>query len=844
MSSSDRYEDYYADKLWNLLPAMYRAEDTASFERNGPLREMVNRIGGQAAIIRRSIDRMWEDQSIETCDDWVIPYIADLLATNLVASLDARGQRLDVANTIYYRRRKGTLSLLEEIANDVTGWDARVVEFFRRLARTRHNLDPAIGLPAETDATLDNRALQVAEGLIGTLSNTSIGGWADMRKVYGASKTNSAFDEYFHTADFRRGRAQVGWYNIPNIGVFLWRLYSFPLFVQQDPVMVLTKPVRNSNPLCPAHYTFDPTGRDVALFAASQLHEERYGTKWVSPEEWQLPTPISKPLLELDEAKQLDKEGVVHKLYTSAPSINELNINSVGVFRSNTSNLVAFNDVSINPERGTLTLKSPQARDPQNLLVWSHYGFSSTIGAGAYDRRVLGETVESPPTPTQTRSGGGTVLSAPLATLAPRGTITLQDSLTYTLVSNVGNLATLIDDVAIRAENGQRPVIRLSPSPVTEWVFTSADEGKLTLEGLFVSGCDIVLRGNFASVTISCCTLDPGNAGTLADPSNIFAKSIDGRDLRPCHIWVEGVIRELRVDRSITGPIRTRNDGELESLYITDSIIQSIRTSGFDLFKIEDLKDAGGLSTKLRTSRSPLSSYLRDRVASIPLNRHERHDTPTRFLKNALIRTLNRELQGTELYEAERFDNARLSPLTRQMLPRTLSGSEKIRRNRLLLEDAFPVELADSALALGSGEVKLVRTTVLGPAQVHRLDASECILDDIVMVDDYQHGCVRFSAWSRGSILPRKYESVEVTPNSPLFTSREFGQPGYAQLLQSADSAILSGGQHHSILEGAEDGSEMGAFAREKNPIKERSLRVKYEEFMPLGLFPVIIYVT
>src|SRR5271166_3055574 len=112
----DHYEVYYADKLWALLPAIYRTLDTDVFNSNGPLREMVNRIGAQAAILRRSIDRLWEDQSIESCDDWVISYIGDVLATNLVASLDARGQRLDVAKTIYYRRRKGTLGILEEIA--------------------------------------------------------------------------------------------------------------------------------------------------------------------------------------------------------------------------------------------------------------------------------------------------------------------------------------------------------------------------------------------------------------------------------------------------------------------------------------------------------------------------------------------------------------------------------------------------------------------------------------------------------------------------------------------------------------------------------------------------------
>src|SRR5437588_5645769 len=127
---------------------------------------MVNRIGAQAAILRRSMDRMWEDQSIETCDDWVISYIADLLATNLVASLDARGQRVDVAKTIYYRRRKGTVAILEEIAADITGWNARVVEFFRRLGRTRHNLDPEIGMQSVTDK--DIRTLQMAEGLVGS----------------------------------------------------------------------------------------------------------------------------------------------------------------------------------------------------------------------------------------------------------------------------------------------------------------------------------------------------------------------------------------------------------------------------------------------------------------------------------------------------------------------------------------------------------------------------------------------------------------------------------------------------------------------------------------------------
>src|SRR5579863_8229016 len=93
----DGYDGYYAERLWQLLPAVYRTSDTDSFVTPGPLRELLNRIGAQVAVVRRSIDQLWADQSIEACDDWVISYLGELVGTNLVAQLDARAQRLDVA---------------------------------------------------------------------------------------------------------------------------------------------------------------------------------------------------------------------------------------------------------------------------------------------------------------------------------------------------------------------------------------------------------------------------------------------------------------------------------------------------------------------------------------------------------------------------------------------------------------------------------------------------------------------------------------------------------------------------------------------------------------------------
>ncbi len=689
----DHYQAYYADKLWNLLPTVYRTEDTDVFDKPGPLRELVNRIGVQAAIVRRSIDRLWEDQSIETCDDWVIPYIADLLATRLVASLDARGQRLDVAKTIYYRRRKGTVAILEEIVTDITGWQARVVEFFHRLARPRHGLDPAIGLPSATENPVGNRDLQLAQGLIGAYTNTASGGWADLRKVYGAAKAHSAFDEFFHTADFRRGHGQVGWYNIPHLGVFLWRLQSFE--VDQ------TTPVAVQN--CPGQYSFDPTGREIPLFAAGLGMS---GDNWAPREEWRLPTAISRLLFAQETAN----------LYP----------NSVEVLQQQGSffDTVDAAKLTIYPEIGRF--KVDPSLQNATLQVRYHYGFSSTIGAGPYDRRILGGRLASAPGAESTVSGGGDALIAPLGSVAPTGTVTIDDSLTYAAVSDVGGPATGIQQVTIRAANTNRPLIRLAPPPsVKEWVFTGTDGSELAIEGLFISGGDIVLRGDFDSVTLTCCTLDPGNSG---NPPAVYAKAVDGRDLLPCHLWVEGQVRQLTISGCIVGPIATRGSGAIETLTVTDSIVQAL----------------GG----------------------------------------------------------------------------------------------------DNAIQLTNGEVDLSRCTLLGPARLHRLSASECILDDVVQVQDWQQGCVRFSAWTTGSVLPRQYESVQIALQAPLFTTRDFGQPGYAQLQASVDAAILTGKEGASIAAGARDGSEMGAFAREKNPIKERSLLLKLGEFMPLGLSPVIIYVT
>ena len=129
------------EELYNLLPAIYRIRDEKG---TGALRALVSVLAKQAQIVESDIARLHENWFIETCEEWVVPYLGDLLGvrglhpiTDKTFSLRAR-----VANTLAYRRRKGTAAMLEQLARDSTGWPAHAVEFFELLG-TNAELQPS-----------------------------------------------------------------------------------------------------------------------------------------------------------------------------------------------------------------------------------------------------------------------------------------------------------------------------------------------------------------------------------------------------------------------------------------------------------------------------------------------------------------------------------------------------------------------------------------------------------------------------------------------------------------------------------------------------------------------------
>src|SRR5688572_22924550 len=137
------------DRLYQLLPAVYRIRD---HERGEPLRALLQVVAEQVNLVEADVSRLYENWFIETSDDWVVPYLGDLVGWEIVHDAGEPGDvtgtcgsarnrilmpRREVANTIGHRRRKGTLALLELLARDVAGWPARAVEFYAVTAATQ-----------------------------------------------------------------------------------------------------------------------------------------------------------------------------------------------------------------------------------------------------------------------------------------------------------------------------------------------------------------------------------------------------------------------------------------------------------------------------------------------------------------------------------------------------------------------------------------------------------------------------------------------------------------------------------------------------------------------------------
>ena len=355
-----------ADQFFALLPAVYRNRDAA----NGcPLQALFSVMAQQSGIVEDNIQQLYDDQFIEPCAPWVIPYIGDLLAYNSVyevasASFDSRAE---VANTISYRRRKGTLIALEQLSMDVSGRPAVVVEEFKRLIATesmRH----------------------VRPHHAATVS---------LRRIGALDRFNTPFDTENRTIDVRRIAPRLrpaatpdpapldialhgpGRFNIPDVAIHLWRWRSWQ--VANAPAF----------PVGGGRYMFSPLGHDMPLFSQPPVRSSFSGLMTRN----NVPEPIHRH----EFAKSLKRSNNASSPVFYGPSASILLIADGTPIDSSKIRCLNLSDrgsswcvvpsgcIGIDPELGRIEF-ADDVPLPECLRVNYSYGFPAEIAGGPYDR--------------------------------------------------------------------------------------------------------------------------------------------------------------------------------------------------------------------------------------------------------------------------------------------------------------------------------------------------------------------------------------------------------------------------------------------------------------------------
>ena len=486
-----------AERLYALLPAVYRIRDE---QRGSPLRAFVTLVARELEALEENVEQLYDDQFIETCAPWVAPYLGDLIGYRPLHGVAPAvvSPRAEVANTIRYRRRKGTAAMLEQLARDVTDGPARAVEFFEQLATTQY-------------------MNHVRPHAVAT---------ADLRSTTRMLRRGGAFNAVAHTAEMRKPEGGSGRYNIPNVGIFLWRLQPFSL---------------SHVPLTPD--PGDPTGRRFRLnpLGADQPLFRRPVTEMEIShiaEPINVPDPLDLRLMAIAVAASAldptvpDDYGDGESLLLARPGLGvaaapepiatadicvcDLRDVATGWAHQDT---IPAGKIAVDPRLGRVVLGSNVAG---TILATFHSGFSRPIGGGEYERTLAGATLA-----TQRDASGGEALQSHLDAIASGGRLVIADSRTYAetpVITVNGETAPGQPgrEVVVTAANGARPLIAASGAVQ----LAIGARGRLVLEGLVISGGGLQLMAagdtEPRELVLRHCTLLPGQRlnpdGTAVSP--------------------------------------------------------------------------------------------------------------------------------------------------------------------------------------------------------------------------------------------------------------------------------------------------------------------------------------
>jgi hypothetical protein len=362
------------NRLYNLLPVIYRQRDELIGQ---PLEALLAVIEKEFNLLESDMAAAYDNWFIETCDAWVIPYLADLVGLDEPALFEGPllGQRRLVANHIAYQRRKGLASILAHVARDVSGWYVHVTDLSQRVAQTQHmkNIKP------------------------------SLGKMLDLRQGEGLALLGTAFDRAARTLDVRRVDADTQSGSLPGLvspnalALYLWRLQSYPIRQARAGVPGRIRQKKETQ-----QFTFDPLGRSLPLFIQPEAIENL--SEPMRPSHF--PQPLTRAMLQIDlneacpETMQqgflFDDEQTSSRYYGPQKEIaiwidgslvpaEKIYCARIGTRKA--SEWITFlHDLNktavVDPETGRFFLAEPA--DPEKVTVNYTYGFSDDRGSGPF----------------------------------------------------------------------------------------------------------------------------------------------------------------------------------------------------------------------------------------------------------------------------------------------------------------------------------------------------------------------------------------------------------------------------------------------------------------------------
>jgi len=124
-------------------------------------------------------------------------------------------------------------------------------------------------------------------------------------------------------------------------------------------------------------------------------------------------------------------------------------------------------------------------------------------------------------------------------------------------------------------------------------------------------------------------------------------------------------------------------------------VFNMVETGGCPLLANDDITDLSGLVNRLKNRVDALSAFLWDKLTK-PTQALLTSDLDNAAAREALTKELNKLIGSTHLFTEERFAGVTLSTDARMLTSHALRGVSLAQLNRLLLEQAYPNEIAKS----------------------------------------------------------------------------------------------------------------------------------------------------